>query len=129
MINNQQINILNKALPHMPPQVKACAQIIIQAYELSDSVHNMSDGGISACDSTNTMPVNIEQLLRDIRPVCSKKDAQYIDTYLNFLRTKNVLNVYKTMNPDSMPDIEHFAKDLFKNTSYANNGGNQNEQQ
>ncbi len=90
MINNQQINILNKALPHMPPQVKACAQIIIQAYELSDSVHNMSDGGISACDFTNTMPVNIEQLLRDIRPVCSKKDAQYIDTYLNFLRTKNV---------------------------------------
>lgn len=128
MLNKQQINIIEKAFPYMPANSKPILDVLIKANQLMDCIDHASHQDFHTCDIKNNPPVNIEGMLRELRPICSKKDLGYIDTILSFIRTKNILSAYHGMNGDYGGGTnDGFINDLFKNTKYESEGGSNNE--
>lgn len=133
MTPNRNLDILTKAFPHMPARAQMCIDVILKISQLRESIDNinnnasynlgaMNSDNISACNYNPDRPVNLEALFKDIRPVCSRQDAKFIDMYLNFIKSKNILNTYRAMNGGESND-DFFVNELFKNTSYATQKG------
>lgn len=112
-INNQRIEILKNAFPHLDSNKQKSINIILKMAELHDCVNQLSHvSSMEACDNEPNR-TNIEELLKSIRPVCGKKDQDIIDFALNFYKTKDIYNAYKTLNKENSSIENTF--NLFKN--------------
>ena len=100
-INNKTIEILKRAFPHLDNTRQRPIKIILKIAELNDSIEQFTHPvHIESCDNSNSH-VNTEELLRSIKPLCSKKEQDVIDFALNFNKTKEIYNAYKTFNGDN----------------------------
>ena len=100
-INNKTIEILKRAFPHLDNTRQRPINIILKIAELNDSIEQFTHPvHIESCDNSNSR-VNTEDLLRSIKPLCSKKEQDVIDFALNFNKTKEIYNAYKTFNNDN----------------------------
>ena len=100
-INNKTIEILKRAFPHLDNTRQRPINIILKIAELNDSIEQFTHPvHIESCENSNSH-VNTEELLRSIKPLCSKKEQDVIDFALNFNKTKEVYNAYKAFNGDN----------------------------
>ena len=98
LLNSRNINILKKAFPHLDEQRKKPINIILKLTELTECINEFShSNGLESC-STSSTPINTEELLKDIRSECPKQYRDMIDFILNFSKTKDFYNTYKTIN-------------------------------
>lgn len=127
-MNNRLIEVLKRAFPHLDSQRRRSINVILKMAELNDSInqfHNISS--MEACDDAPSH-VNTEELLRSIRPVCAKKEQEIIDFALNFNKTKDFYNTYKTLNnAKNINDTSDNNDSSFDNKSPFNNTSNKNE--
>ena len=99
--NNQNIEILKRAFPHLNGNKQRSINIILKLAELQDSVSQLSNvSSMETCEN-ETKRTNVEELLKSIKPVCSKKEQDVIDFALNFNKTKDIYNTYKILNNDN----------------------------
>ena len=100
-INSKNVEILKRAFPHLDNSRQRPISIILKIAELNDSIEQFTHPvQIESCDNSNSH-VNTEELLRSIKPLCSKKEQDVIDFALNFNKTKEIYNAYKTFNNDN----------------------------
>lgn len=105
MISSQNLNILTKALPHLPERARMYVDVILKLNQLkmsvdsleeNDTIHMMQSGN-NQSNSTPTA-IDIDSLFKDIRPLCSGNDAKMIDMYLNLKKSRDIINAYQAMN-------------------------------
>ena len=100
-INNKTIEILKRAFPHLDNTRQRPISVILKIAELNDSIEQFTHPvHIESCDNSNSH-INTEELLRSIKPLCSKKEQDVIDFALNFNKTKDIYNAYKAFNGDN----------------------------
>lgn len=100
-INSKNVEILKRAFPHLDNSRQRPISIILKIAELNDSIEQFTHPvHIETCENSNSH-VNTEELLRSIKPLCSKKEQEVIDFALNFNKTKEIYNAYKTFNNDN----------------------------
>ena len=115
LLNNRNINILKKAFPHLDESSKKPISIILKLTELTECINEISSSsGIESC-SDSSAPINTEELLKDIRSECPKQCRDIIDFILNFSKTKEFYNTYKTINNLTSPATDNNNIDFFKN--------------
>ncbi len=101
MISSQNINILTKALPHLPGKAKMYMDVLLKVNQLKSSLDNIEDLGIIQAQSheDNSMKsIDIDALFKDIRPLCSGNDAHIIDMYSSLKKSRDIVNAYQSMN-------------------------------
>ena len=100
-INSKNVEILKRAFPHLDNTRQRPISVILKIAELNDSIEQFTHPvHIETCENSNSH-VNTEELLRSIKPLCSKKEQDVIDFALNFNKTKEIYNAYKTFNNDN----------------------------
>ncbi len=100
-INSKNVEILKRAFPHLDNSRQRPISIILKIAELNDSIEQFTHPvHIETCENSNSH-VNTEELLRSIKPLCSKKEQEVIDFALNFNKTKDIYNAYKAFNNDN----------------------------
>ncbi|MBE5934178.1 MAG: hypothetical protein E7262_00105 [Lachnospiraceae bacterium] len=117
LINNTNINILKKAFPHLDDRSRKPINVLLKLTELSECINDISNpSNLESCSNMYT-PINTEELLRDIRPECPKEGKEIIDLILNFSKTKDFYNTYKTLNnlTQATSNKTNSAMDLLKN--------------
>ena len=100
----------------MPDRAKLCIDILLKFSQLQESIDNINNldsihamsANADTADTRQKQPVNIEALLRDIRPACNSQEAKYIDMFLNLSKSRDILGTYRAMNYDFSTD------DIFK---------------
>lgn len=110
MISNQNSEIFNKALLHLPPKAKKYMDIILKLNQLEASFNDIADNNISAMQTCTNEIVDIDALFRDIRPLCSGNDAKIIDMYTSFKNTHDIMAAYQAMTGGDSNAFEAFNK-------------------
>ena len=105
-INHRKLEIFKRAFPHLDNSSQRTVNIILKMADLNDSIYQFThQNDIEACDTNSH--TNFEELLRSIKPLCSKKDQEIIDFALNFNKSRDVFNAYKTINNMDNTSDEH----------------------
>ena len=130
------LNILKKASPHLDEKSRAPITFLLKLNELTDCIENLSKlphRGLESCDM-HSSTINTEALLRDIRPECNKSGRDAIDLVLNFSKTRDFYNRYKTLNgiqntlsEDQLTRIEELSKIINHDNNYTNDSNYTNE--
>ena len=100
LFKNMNLNILKKASPHLDERSRAPITFLLKLNELTNCMQELNrnpHNDLESCD-TYTSTINTEALLRDIRPECTKSGRDAIDLILNFSKTRDFYNRYKTFN-------------------------------
>ena len=119
MLNNINIKLLKKAFPHLDDRSRRPINLILKINELNECLNEVSRGnGLESC-SDNVSTINTEALLKDIQPECPNPWRDMIDLFLNFTKTKDFYNTYKTVN--NITDISSLFNNVSKDSSVINN--------
>lgn len=98
------LDILRAAIPYIDRRTQRTLNLAIQAAELSHTLReSRTQPELSALD-LEPFEFNIEGLLVSIKEVCSKREREQIDFFLNIMSTKKLYDTYSllTKGNDSM---------------------------
>lgn len=100
-ITNHTLDILRAAVPYVNPNTQNSMNVILKATELVDTVRDVQEPDLSACD-LNQEPFDPEVLLMNLRPVCYQPELDIVDMILNFLKARKIYQAYQTFNTDTV---------------------------
>lgn len=89
-------DMLQAAIPFMPPDKLCVMETLVRAWELKDSLAegNMY-GELSSCSGSGT--VDMEGMLRAVREFCNEREKNLIDKILNIFMLRRVMDLVKVM--------------------------------
>lgn len=113
VINTQYVDLLKRAFPHLDDRRRQSVSVILKLSELNDTLNNLKySNQLSACSTNNSSQINSEELLKSIRPVCSKREQEMIDLVIGFSKSKEIMSAYRKISGDNS---SLSAYDMLKN--------------
>lgn len=98
------MELMHAALPYANGTSKANLKIFIKVGELMDSFSETKESQVSACDLSEK-ELDMEGLLQSLQSVSTRKEAELINTLLNFFKTQKIYKTYQSMK-DFLPDSD-----------------------
>ncbi|BBF43901.1 hypothetical protein lbkm_2589 [Lachnospiraceae bacterium KM106-2] len=119
-ISPHTVDLMKAALPYSNYNAQNSMNVLIKATELADSLQDMTTPpDLSSCDIKN-QNTNPEELLMNIKPVCTPQESEFVDMLLNFMQARKIYHAYQEYNTTN----QVHASDM-KNQ---NNSQNNNQQ-
>lgn len=89
--------LIKTALPYVDIRSKLILDLLVKLYELIACLRNIRSKDIAACGFENANEkVDLEALLKKIRPNCNQKERVFIDKILNIFQAKKIFEMYNT---------------------------------
>lgn len=89
--------VLKAALPYIDPRNRTRAEFITKMIDLMGSLRALKvPDNLAACGYEGTK-VDMEGLLNGIRPVCNKKERDFVDRILNIFQVKRMYEMYNNI--------------------------------
>lgn len=87
--------LLNTALPYVEGKAKLVLDLFVKFYELIICIQNFKTNDITACGFNNEK-VDLEALLKNIKPKCNKEERVLVDKLLNIFQAKKIFEMYNS---------------------------------
>ncbi len=113
--------LIKAASPYFDPDTQRSLHLLASIYDVMDSVQLLSQKKSVSALSFSIKNVDIEGLLKGIRPVCSSEEKSLVDKFLNIFSMKRMFETYQTMS--SMMSM--FNQDSSSNDQTMNNAFHQ----
>jgi hypothetical protein len=100
--------VVKAALPFIDPKSKVMAEFFVRIFELMGSLKSLkSPNNMAACGFEDSK-LDMEGLLNGIRPVCSNKEREMVDRFLNIFRIKKMFEMYNSVM-ETMKTMQEFG--------------------
>lgn len=90
-------DIIKAAIPFVDSPLKGTAELFAKFLDLMGSLKSGSITGKLAASGFRTSKIDLEGLLKGIRPICKDKEREMVDTFLNFFNMKRAFEMYNNM--------------------------------
>lgn len=114
--------ILTAAIPYISGRSRPTLTLFVKMYELMDCVRGLKNNNLNAC-GFEEQKVDVEGLLKAIRPKCSDKERAFIDQMLTFYNAKRMMEMYNTYMEamKTMQEFQGFSSGDSEGSSNAEN--------
>lgn len=86
--------ILKAATAYVNPNVGKMLAVLAKSIELQHMMDYLNNSGVSAC-SLNNRQIPPEEILKDLRKYCEKKEKEQLDKCLNIMNMAKMYELYK----------------------------------
>ncbi len=124
--------ICQTALPHVNIQTQTSMNVILKVNDLVNSIRDLSYTGQLSAMELNEEPPDVEELLTNLKPVCNRQEADFVDMMLNVLSARKLYQAYQDFNEQvqaaqvSEEDNNHEEHNTSYNRSNGPFGSNNN---
>lgn len=95
---NHYATLIRAATPYFDPDSRKTLNLFASVYEVMDSLKSFNqEKGLSAF-SLSIKNVDFEGMLKNIRPLCTKKELPFIDKILNIFQIKRMFETYQAFS-------------------------------
>lgn len=94
---NHTAEIIKAALPFVDSKIKGLAELFAKLLDLMGSFKSAESSGELSAVSYRDIKVDIEGLLKGIRPICNANEQEIVDRILNIFNMKRMFEMYNTM--------------------------------
>ena len=115
--NSHTATLIKAASPYFDPDTQRSLHFLASIYEVMDSVQLLSKKKTVSALSFSMKNVDLEGLLKGIRPVCNSQEQSLVDKFLNMFNMKRMFETYQMMS--SMMSM--FNQDSSSNDQAMNN--------
>ncbi len=122
-------DIIKAAIPYVDSPLKGTAELFAKFLDVMGSLKSANKPGKLAASGFLNSKIDLEGLLKGIRPVCSDKEREMVDRFLSFFNMKRAFEMYNNMMSmmKSMQDVGDFSfADAFGSNDTDNVTGNFN---
>lgn len=104
-------DIIKAAIPFVDSPLKGTAELFAKLLDVLGSVKSVTNSGKLAANSFLNSKIDLEGLLKGIRPICSEKEQELVDRFLSFFNMKRAFEMYNNMMSmmKSMQDVGDFS--------------------
>ncbi len=100
--------LVKAALPYIDSNLKVLAELFVKTFDLMGSLKTLkSNNGLAAC-GFEISKIDLEGLLTGIRPVCNKRELEFVDRILNIFHMKKMFEMYNNMM-ETMKTMQEFG--------------------
>lgn len=89
--------IIKAAIPYVDSRFKGMAELFAKALDLMGSLKSAGNSDNVAAYGFQSTKIDIEGLLKGIRPICSLKEQELVDRILNIFNMKRMFEMYNNM--------------------------------
>ncbi len=87
--------ILKAALPYVDVRTKTTMDLLVKLYELQYCFRRLRTNSLVSCDYEE-QKVDMESMLKSIRPICKDPEKAMVDQFLNFFNAKRMYEMYNS---------------------------------
>lgn len=92
------LDIIRAAFPYLDSHTQISMDLILKFVDLIDTFKAFTQQKTVSAFSIQNNSIDMEGLLTSIRNVCYKKEREIIDMILNFIKMKNMFDVYSSLS-------------------------------
>lgn len=97
LISQKHIQILQKCMPYLDTSRQKTIDIIFKLNDLSNSLEENANTDFSSC-SLDGNTLSIDDICKNIRPLCDKREQEYIDLFFNIKKVLKILSIKDNIN-------------------------------
>lgn len=90
-------DIIKAALPYVDDKTKGLAELFVKLFDLFGSIKSKSITGNLTALGFQGMKIDVEGLLKGVRPICTLKEREFVDRILNIFNMKRMFEMYTNM--------------------------------
>lgn len=104
-------DIIKAAIPFVDSPLKGTAELFAKLLDLMGSFKSATNSGKLAANGFLNSKIDLEGLLKGIRPICNDNERKTVDQFLNFFNMKRTFEMYNNMMSmmKSMQDVGDFS--------------------
>lgn len=95
---NHTASLIKAATPYFDPDTQKSLHFIAAVYEVMDTVQLFKQKKTVSALSFSMKNVDIEALLKGIRPVCNSQEKPLIDKFLNIFSMRRMFETYQNLS-------------------------------
>lgn len=116
-------DIIKAAIPFVDTKLKGMAELFSKLLDLMGSLKTTGKGVKMVSIGAESSKMDIEGLLKGIRPICNIKEQEIVDRILNIFNMKRMFEMYNTMM-SAMKTMQEFGGFNFGDSGTENDAEN-----
>lgn len=123
---NHTAELIKAAIPYVDSNWKGPAELIAKLLDLLGSFKSIGNNGTLSASSFRDFKIDkidIEGLLKGIRPICNNKEQEIVDRILNIFNMKRMFEMYNNMM-SAMKTMQDFGGFNFDGSGSGNDSDN-----
>ncbi len=100
--------IMKAAMPYFETKNKGFIEMFVKVFDLMGTMRSLRNPKEVAALGLAGTKIDFEGLLNAIRPLCSLKEREFVDRFLNFFQMKRMFDMYNSMM-ETMRTMQEFG--------------------
>lgn len=116
-------DIIKASVPYIDGGLKNMAELFAKLLDLMGSVKSAGNSDKVSAYGFQGIKIDIEGLLKGIRPICNRKEQEFVDKILNIFNMKRMFEMYNNMMSamQTMQEFSGFSSDTSDADNVTNN--------
>lgn len=120
---NHTAELIKAAIPFVDSKSRGMAEIFAKLLDFLGSFKSVGKSDTLAANGLQSTKFDFEGLLKGIRPICNKKEREYVDKILNIFNMKRIFETYNNMM-STMNAMQEFGGFSFGDSEAENDADN-----
>ncbi|MDF2845170.1 MAG: hypothetical protein K0R00_3596 [Herbinix sp.] len=100
--------IMKAAMPYIETKNKGFIEMFVKVFDLMGTMRSLKNPKEVAALGLAGTKIDFEGLLNAIRPLCSLREREFVDRFLNFFQMKRMFDMYNSMM-ETMKTMQEFG--------------------
>lgn len=94
---NHASDLLKAASPYLTADLRKSLDLFVKTFEFTSAIKGFNSSSVKSQSFESQKNIDFEGLLKSIRPLCTKEEAEMVDIFLNMFSATNFYRTYKEM--------------------------------
>lgn len=94
---NHTAELIKAAIPYVDSKTKGLVELVAKSMDLLGSLKSADNNNILSTLDFHSIKIDVEGLLKGIRPICNHKEQEIVDRILNIFNMKRMFEMYNNV--------------------------------